>query len=129
MEAEDKTKIEGFDEVTTYFFIDMIGGILWRTNHDVSHGRYPMTPEMIIELAELREQQEYCVQQLSKFGVDPESAKNRPDGNYWKWFEHWHDWQHGMSNDAWHELDRKMSAKEDITDMLPKHKWNEKPQE
>lgn len=129
MEAEDKTKIEGFDEVTAYFFIDMIGGILWRTNHDAGHGRITITPEMQNDLNKMAEMQKYCVDQLQKFGIDPESAKNRPDGDYWKWFKHWNDWQHGMSEEVWEELDGKMSREEDVTDMLPKHRWNEKPQE
>jgi hypothetical protein len=97
MEAEDKKKVDEFDEVTAYFFIDMIGGILWRTNHDASHGRITITPGMQEDLNKMREMQEYCVQQLDKFGVDPESAKNKPEGDYWKWFNHWHTWQHDMS--------------------------------
>jgi len=126
--TEEKNEIDGFDEVTSYFYIDLIGGIIWRTNHDASHDRLTITPEMQTELERLSENQAYCVQQLIRFGVDPDSAQNRPDGDYWKWFQHWHDWHHSMSDNEWNELEEleeKMSDKEDYSHMLPKHKWNE----
>ena len=126
MKEENKAKIDKFNEVISYFFIDTIGGFIWRTNHDAGHGRLTITPELQAELTDLSEQQQYCVSQLSKFGVDPESAKNRPEGDYWKWFKHWNDWHHGMSDEEWYELDGKMGKEEDITEFLPKHKWNEK---
>lgn len=122
---ERKKLIENFDEVTAYFFIDTIGAFTWRMNHDASHGRIEMTPELKNEILQMYEEQAYAVNQLTKFGVDPETAKNRPDGDYWKWYEHWHSWHHGMSEELWRELDNKMNKGEDITDMLPKHKWNE----
>ncbi len=124
---EQKNEILGFDEVTSYFFIDLIGGILWRTQHDASHGRLTITPEIEIGLQELSEQQVFCVQQLTKFGIDPESAKNRPDGDYWKWFTHWDEWKRNMSDEEWDILDTKMRNKEDISELLPKNKWNESP--
>ena len=129
MNEEEKKRIDEFDEATTYFFIDLIGGIIWRTNHDAGHGRVVITPEMQAELTELSEQQQYCVSQLGRFGIDPESAKNRPDGDYWKWFKHWNEWHHNMSSDEWYDLDKKMTDGEDYSAFLPKHKWNEKPQE
>lgn len=126
---EEKIKINEFDEHTAYFFIDAIGGILWRTRHDASHERLDITPEMQKALDEMQEQQVYCVQQLNKFGVDPESVNDRPNGDYWKWFEHWYNWQHNMSDEQWNELDSKMTKNEDISHLLPKNKWNEKPAE
>jgi hypothetical protein len=126
---KDKKKIEEMDELTSYFFIDMIGGILWRTAHDASHGRFDITPEMQEELDNIREQQVYCVQQLSKFGIDPESAKNRPDGDYWKWFTHWDNWKKGLSDSDWDEVNHLMSEKQSMDKYLPKNKWNEKPVE
>lgn len=126
MSEEVKTMIDEFNEYTAYFFIDMIGGILWRTNHDASHGRLDITPETQKGMEEMREQQVYCVQQLTKFGIDPESAKDRPDGDYWKWFEHWHKWHHGMSAEQWLTVNSKLERNEDISEYLPKNKWNEK---
>jgi hypothetical protein len=123
---EEKKQIEEFDEAKLYFLIDMIGGIIWRTQHDIGHGRYTMTPEMHKGLEEISEKQKFCLQQLQKFGVDPKSADDRPNGDYWKWFEHWHDWHHKMSDENWKKLDRRMNAEEDYTDLLPKCKWNEK---
>jgi hypothetical protein len=124
----DKKKIESFDEHIAYFFIDAIGGMIWRTNHDASHGKINMTPEIQEDLDQMREQQQYCVQLLSKFGVDPDSAKDRVNGNYWKWFTHWDNWKKNMSDDEWNAFDKKMSTDEDISQLLPKQKWNEIPE-
>jgi hypothetical protein len=126
MITEDKKEIEGFDEAMSYFFIDAIGGFIWRTNHDIGHGRYEMTPEMQKNLTEMFEKQQYCVKQLSKFGVDPESTTDRTNGEYWKWFRHWDSWKQNMTDDEWYVFDQRMSKKEDMTDYLPKTKWNEK---
>lgn len=122
---EEKTRIEGFSECELYFAIDAIGEIIWRTNHDVGHGRYEMTPDIIENLKELSEFQQHCVQQLSKFGVDPESSKDRRNGDYWKWYHHWDNWKKEMDNDVWWEFDKKMNNQQDYSDMLPKHRWNE----
>jgi hypothetical protein len=93
---ERKQQIQELDECNAYFFIDLIGGILWRTRHDASHGRVNITPAMEQELVDMFEEQVFCIQQLSKFGVDPDSAKNRPNGDYWKWYEHWDNWKKAM---------------------------------
>lgn len=122
---EQKQEIEGLDECKLYFTIDGIGGIIWRTNHDISYGRYDMTPEMEKDLEQLVEVQQHALQQLSKFGIDPESAKDRVNGDYWKWYRHWDNWKKEMSDEEWRNLDRKMSKQEDVSDMLPKTKWNE----
>ena len=123
---EEKKEIEGFDEAISYFFIDAIGGYIWRTNHDVGHGRYDMTPEMAEGLAEMSEKLQYCVKQLSRFGVDPESTTDRVDGEYWKWFRYWDSWKNDMSDEEWEIFDRKMCNNEDLSDLLPKTKWNDK---
>jgi len=125
MTDEEKKEIENFDEMTCYFFIDMIGGIIWRTNHDAGHGRYEITPSMQKDLEAMSEKQVYCVSLLGKFGVDPESTNDRTNGNYWTWFRHWDSWKNAMSNDEWNTLDRLMSDKQDVSAYLPKTKWND----
>lgn len=122
---EEKIEIENHDECKLYFVIDAIGGFIWRTNHDIGHGRYEMTPGLQQDLERLSEVQKECLQQLSKFGIDPESAKDRPNGDYWKWYTHWDNWKKEMSDEEWRNFDRKMSKLEDYSDLLPKTKWNE----
>lgn len=122
---DEKAVIDGLDECKLYFTIDGIGGIIWRTGHDISHGRYEMTPELQKDLERLAENQQYALQQLTKFGIDPESAKDRPNGDYWKWYTHWDNWKKKMSDEEWHNIDRKMLKNEDYSDLLPKTKWNE----
>jgi len=120
-----KKKIDGFDEVMHYFYIDVIGGAIWRMNHDVSHGRMIMTPKLQKEMKEICGLQQYCAQQLTKFGIDPKSAKNRPDGDYWKWYGHWDNWKKAMTDEEWQHFDSIMDKEEDYSDLLPKNKWNE----
>lgn len=122
---EKKREVEELDECKLYFLIDGIGGILWRTNHDVMHGRYDMSPSMEEDMKNLAELQKHAVQQLTKFGVDPESAKDRENGDYWKWFTHWNNFKENMTNEEWRNFDKKMSKEEDYSDLLPKTKWNE----
>lgn len=122
---EKKREVEELDECKLYFLIDVIGGILWGTNHDVMHGRYDLTPGMQKDLENLSEIQQYAVQQLTKFGVDPESAKDRENGDYWKWYRHWNNFKENISTEEWLNFDRKMSKGEDYSDLLPKTKWNE----
>jgi len=62
-----------------------------------------MTPALQKALVDMREQQKYYVQQLTKFRINSESAKNRTNSNYWKWFNHWHAWHHGISDEQWNE--------------------------
>lgn len=126
MTEEEKAEIDAFDEMMLYFLIDALGGVIWRINHDIySHGRYEMTPEIEADMKAMSEKQVYCVSLLTKFGIDPESAKDRPNGDYWKWFDHWNNWKKGMDDDTWRIVDRKLSKKEDVSEYLPKHKWNE----
>ena len=121
---EEKKEVEGYNECKLFFTVDGIGGIIWRTNHDASHGRFEITPTMQEELEHLHEYQKYAVSLLSKFGVTPGSENDRPDGDYWKWYNHWNDWKNDMSDEVWYELDTKMSNNEDFSDMLPKDSWN-----
>lgn len=126
MTEKEKLEFDAFSEMMLYFFINAIGGIIWRTNHDIySHGRYPMTPEIEQDLKDMSEKQVYCVSLLSKFGVDPESAKDRENGDYWKWFTHWDSWKKDMDEQTWRIVDNKISKMEDVSEYLPKHKWNE----
>ena len=125
LKEEDKKTIEEMDEMSSYFLIDAIGGILWRVNHDASHGRVEITPQMTEEMEYLREQQFHCLNQLGKFGVDPESANDRENGDYWKWFRHWDTWKKELTDEQWDEFNHKMSQKEDCSALLPTKKWNE----
>ena len=127
IEEKDKKRIEEMPEYEAYFFIDAVGAFTWRMRHDAGHGRIEMTPELKAEIERLLESQQYCAQQLSKFGVDPESVKDRENGSYWKWYSHWDNWKKAMSDEEWYAFDKRMSAGEDISQYLPKQKWNEIP--
>jgi len=121
---KEKQEIEGSNECKIYFTIDAIGGFIWRMNHDAGHGRLEITEGIQKDLEHMSELQQFALQQLSKFGIDPESAKDRVNGDYWKWYRHWDNWKKDMSNEEWRNFERKMSKEEDYSDLLPKDSWN-----
>ena len=124
---ERKQLIENFDEVKSYFFIDGIGAFIWRMNHEASHGRVNMTPDIQEGMSNMYEEQVYCAKQLIKFGVNSDSVNDRENGDYWKWYGHWKNWHEGMSDEQWEEVDKRLNKDEDISEFLPKNKWNETP--
>jgi len=77
------------------------------------------------ELDLLNEKQIYCLKNLNKFGVDPDSVKDRENGDYWKWYSHWDNWKKDMGEEEWLVFDKKMSNKEDVSLYEPKTKWND----
>jgi len=124
LSEEEKKEVEEYNECKLYFTIDAIGGFIWRMNHDISHGRIEMSEGIQSDLEHLFEVQQYALQQLGKFGVDPESTNDRVNGDYGKWYRHWDNWKKEMSNEEWRNFDHKMSKDEDYSDLLPKDSWN-----
>ncbi|MFA5124668.1 MAG: hypothetical protein WC473_02480 [Patescibacteria group bacterium] len=93
-------KKEPQTEMEYWEMIDGIGGIIWHTNHDISHGRYESSPEIEQQLADAQETIERLASELfDKFGVIhpkdcPKAAPGEemppaPEGKiyYWDWYE------------------------------------------
>lgn len=125
MTKEQKDQIDKASEDVLYFIINDLGGLMWRINHDLSHGRIDDYPDRDGDFKEMRETQEYCVSLLTKFGVDPKSVNDRENGTYWKWFHFWDNWKNNLSDEQWNQVDEKMSKEEDYSEFLPKIKWND----
>jgi hypothetical protein len=128
MEQELIDKIDVFPEHECYFLIEECGGFIFHMNHEIGHGRIQSTPGIEQDILNVREIQEYVVSKLNKFGVDPASAllSRNDGGDYWKWFEFWHNWHFNeLTDEEWNEIGNRLESEESIEEFLPKNKWND----
>lgn len=120
-------KVENLTESEHYLFIEECGGFIFHMNHEMSHGRIQSSPEILEDIKNTREIQEYVVSKLPKFGVDPLSINDRENGSYWKWFNFWHTWhKETLTNKEWRLVSEKLQNDQSIDEYLPKTKWNDK---
>jgi len=106
MEESEKNEILELDEVNTYFLIDECGAFIWRMNHEMSHGRIPEEshPAVQEDVNNVYELQKFAVDNLGRFNVDPESAMDKENGEYWKWYRFWDNWKKGLSDEDWNKV-------------------------
>jgi hypothetical protein len=124
---EDKNNILKLNETDTYFFVDECGAFMWRMNHEMAHDRIPRESHAAIQedIEHIRNLQRFAVENLMRFGVDPETAKDRPNGDYWKWYGFWDKWKKGMTDEEWKNLNKLMSEEKPIDEFLPKGNWRD----
>lgn len=125
----DVVGLETLDEISLYFVINECGGFIWRMNHDMADGRIPIEHHDAIEkdIKNVRRTQMDAVALLPKFGVaQPTQGENKtPTEEYWKWFRWWDGYIKGLSEEAWKDLNRKITAKEDYSNYRPQGDWKE----
>ncbi len=112
--------IKKCDEITLYFMIDVIGGHLWRMNHDIADGRVESTEDIQKDLKNMRWRIEHAVDQTTRFGVDAlvRNEKGKANDSYWKWFKYWDKWKKKLSTEDWDEFNEAYADGE-YKDMLP----------
>jgi hypothetical protein len=127
IEENKKEEILKLNEVDTYFLIDECGEFMWRMNHEMAHGRIPQESHADIQenIDNVREIQVFAVNNLQRFGVDPESAKDIKNGDYWKWYNFWNIWKKGLSDEEWDAVNLLISKKESYEKYLPKNTWKD----
>lgn len=130
-EAMEKLINEGH-EALFYFAIDQIGAYVWRTNHDLCHGRYESTPSIDEALATAPKDQIRLVKAMKKFGFEGFlDEKDFPTQTYWDWYNWWHRWHTDMTNEEWDKvnamLDDNMTP-EQIAYCRPPGTWKKEPQ-
>lgn len=120
-------KVEISTEAEHYLFIEECGGFIFHMNHEMGRDRIQSSPEILEDIKNVREIQEYVVSKLSKFGVDPLSVNDKENGSYWKWFDFWHTWhKETLTDKEWIEVNEKLQKDQPIDEYLPKIKWNDK---
>jgi len=126
IEEQKKADILKMNETDTYFLIDECGAFMWRMNHEMAHGRIPQEHHADIDadIVAVRELQQFAVDNLQRFGVDPESAKDTK-GDYWKWYKFWDKWKKGLSNEDWNTIFQLMTTKQPYDKYLPEGKWQD----
>ena len=128
---EDKVKFSNYSEVNTYFLIDECGAFIWRMNHEMIHGRIPEEQHKPIreDMERISQMQQVAVDSLKRFDIDPESSKDRENGDYWKWYNHWNNWKNGLTNEQWNKVNNLLSKEESIDEYLPEGTWKDENKE
>jgi len=127
IEEEKKADILKMSEIDSYFLIDECGAFIWRMNHDMAHGRIEHQHHAAIDedIVGVRELQQFTVDNLQRFGIDPESAKDHENGDYWKWYGFWDEWKKGLSDEDWNAVQQLMNKNESYEKYLPKGNWKD----
>ena len=127
IEENKKAEILEMGEVDTYFLIDECGAFIWRMNHEMSHGRIPEESHAAIneDIVNVHELQKFAVDNLMRFGVDPESTNDRKNGDYWKWYRFWDNWKKGLRDEEWDAVSNALQSKESYEKYLPKNTWRD----
>ena len=118
IEEEEKAKLLEMTEYDSYFLIDECGAFMFRMSHDMAHSRIPKESHESInkDIINVRELQKFVADNLTRFGVDPESVKDRENGEYWKWYGFW---------DKWNAMTQLMGKGESIEKYLPEGTWKD----
>ncbi|MFA5208640.1 MAG: hypothetical protein WC428_08420 [Candidatus Paceibacterota bacterium] len=124
---KEKTDLLKLDELDSYFFVDECGAFIWRMNHDMADDRIPQESHKAIDedIVKIRELQKFVVNNLTRFGVDPESVTDRKNGSYWKWYMFWDTWKKGLSNEDWNEVSMLLQKKKPLDNFLPTGTWKD----
>lgn len=122
--------VESCNEVILYFCINENGGLAWRLRHDATrdYARGYLNEDQYNErmkaAASSTNYAEIAVKQTTRFGVTkPLHESGGPTDEYWLWFRWWDGYIKGLSEDDFRELDRKLSAKEDVSKFRPNGDW------
>lgn len=112
MDNDIKDKLDKGSEIFLWFYIEHMGGCLWRMNHDLADGRIESTPGIEKDLVDTREFIEYAVGQLKRFGI--EDPKGEGKDKYWEWYKMWKEYTEALSDVDFKRVDTIMAK--DISD-------------
>ena len=128
----NEDQIQNAKEYQLYFFINQLGGQLFWLRHEWADGRLDVSYEEVKEEKDILQYRiEYLVYQTKKFGVkfksEPKAGEHiqKDDKSYWKWFNFWNSHFEKMPQDEFFKFQKALDKHEDVTDYLPKTKWNE----
>jgi hypothetical protein len=115
-------------EQQVYFLIETTGGFIWHMNHDASHGRVTMTPEVEEDLLESQYAIEFTILNgASRFGVTiplPAPGEHvKATERYWRWFRWWDAYIKGLPEAEWCVMENLMNINGDYSMYRPKGDW------
>ena len=79
----------------------------------------------VITIKNVSELQKFVVDNLTRFGVDPESANDKKNGDYWKWYRFWDNWKKSLSDEDWETMNQLMKNNEPYDKYLPTGTWKD----
>ena len=128
----NEKKVYEATELDTWLRIYRLGGQLFWLRHEWADGRLDAPYEDVKKEEEtLQYQIEYLVYSLKRFGVkfdaEPKAGEHikKNDESYWKWYNHWDKHLSNMPKDKYNEFCKLKKEGKDISEYLPKTKWNE----
>ena len=127
IEESKKQELLAESEVNSYFIINECGAFIFKMGHAMGKDRVNPKdrPAIQKDMRNVQEIQQFIVDNLDRFGVEPASYKDKENGDYWKWYHFWDDWKKSLSDDDWSVISTKIANGESIDIYLPTKKWNE----
>jgi len=80
-------------------------------------------PEVLKDMESVKETQLFIINNLGRFGIDPESTKDRENGDYWKWFRFYDNWKKGLSEIDWKIVSNAIKNNLPFNELLPTNTW------
>lgn len=115
-----KKNVSTCTELELFILIDKIGYIMWRTEHDLSHGRYEYPEWDANDKFVMEAEIELAVEQTYRFGVIPfKNGSYYPTESYTKWYRLWKDYIEGLDAEKWKEVATKLENGEDCSMFHP----------
>jgi hypothetical protein len=122
---EHKKDLLDKQEWELYFFIEALGGFVWTPSHLPESQGTTMARHAFGEKNEYyRALQDANIQKLSSFGVDPKSAHDLVNGEYWKWYAFWQQWHESLTKDQLLQLHDNAKHGLSVEEFLPQMQWN-----
>jgi len=129
MTEKEKKDILELNEINTFFLIDECGSFIWKMSEEMKKGTIAQssTGSVMFDIQNVRKVQQFAVDNLGRFGIDPKSANDKKDGDYWKWYRFWNKWKKDLSNKDWTKISIILSKEDnpELTKFLPTGKWND----
>jgi len=110
MDEKITTVLDSASEVYLWLTIEGLGGFVWRMNHDLADGRIDSTPGIEKDLIDMRENIEYAVGQLTRFGIEDPKGKGRD--KYGEWYKMWKEYTESLSDTDYQKLNDMLAENE-----------------
>ena len=123
---QDPSHVATCTEQELYFYINNLGGIIWRLNYNMAEGNIKDR----LDLTPFQYAVEYCVMHTRRFGVELEEPKNgehvKTTDSYRAWFRWWNDYfQRTLTREEYEDYLQKADNGEDISQFRPDGDWHD----